>query len=117
MAFVEQSVPLEQQSRGEVELIAEQPQAIRLRATMETPGLLVLSELWFEGWTAEVAGAELPVHRVNYGLRGVHLPEGVHEIEFRYESTAFSWGVVVFLVTMVIMAGSFWYEQRRSRSA
>lgn len=44
--------------------------------------LLVLSEVYYPaGWKAYLNGTEIPIHPVNYVLRGVEIPAGSHKLE------------------------------------
>ncbi len=51
---------------------------------MERENLLFFSVPYDEGFTAYVDGVETKIVRVDYGLSAVVVPEGSHEIEFRY---------------------------------
>ncbi|MFC4765668.1 YfhO family protein [Dyella koreensis] len=50
----------------------------------EGPGWLVVSELDFPGWRAQVDGEPLPIHRANGMFRAVCVPAGQHALEFRF---------------------------------
>ena len=70
---------------------------------METPGLLVLADLWHPGWVAEADGAPVPVHRVNHAIRGVVLPSGRTTLVMRYAPRSFEIGRAVSLVGLVAL--------------
>ncbi len=70
---------------------------VSLRAKLARPGLLVLSEGYYPGWRASVDGREAPVVRVNVMMRGVALPAGEHEIEFRFRSRSIEVGAALSL--------------------
>jgi hypothetical protein len=57
---------------------------LTVEANLPAPGLLVLGESWYPGWTARDNGAEVPIERTDGLLRGVYLEAGSHTIEFRY---------------------------------
>src|SRR5262249_50041994 len=46
-----------------VRVVSEWPEHIRLRATLESPGLLVASDTYFPGWEARVDGVPAPLLR------------------------------------------------------
>ncbi|MFB0533554.1 MAG: YfhO family protein, partial [Anaerolineae bacterium] len=69
----------------EAEVTFYSPNRIVVKANLSTPGLLVLSELWYPGWRAYDNGQEVKSHRANYVLRSVYLEEGRHTIEFVYD--------------------------------
>lgn len=48
------------------------------------PRFLVLNELFYPGWTAQVDGAEAPIYPTNAVMRGVILPPGATKATFHY---------------------------------
>jgi hypothetical protein len=87
------------------------PDKIVVQTGLNSPGLLVLSELWYPGWRAYDNGQEVKIHRVNYLLRSVYLEAGRHTVEFVYDPLSFkvgSWvsagtvlGLVVYVVSVI----------------
>ncbi|HSB15559.1 MAG TPA: YfhO family protein, partial [Bryobacteraceae bacterium] len=53
-----------------------EPRAIQLRVQAHGRGLLVLSELFYPGWRAEVNGRDVGIVEVNRALRGIPVPAG-----------------------------------------
>jgi uncharacterized membrane protein YfhO len=60
---------------------------------METPGLVVLADLWDKGWQATLNGQRVPILRTNHAIRGVVVPAGAGMLEFRYAPASFAWGL------------------------
>ncbi len=48
-------------------------------------GVVVMSEIYYPGWTCQVDGKDVPVGRVNYVLRAVRLTPGKHEVVMRFD--------------------------------
>jgi hypothetical protein len=92
----------------EAEVTFYSPNKIVVQADLSTPGLLVLSELWYPGWRAYDNGQEVKIHRANYLLRSVYLEKGRHTVEFVYDPLSFkvgrwvSAGAVLGLVAYVV---------------
>ncbi|MFW5972499.1 MAG: hypothetical protein ACOCTG_00790 [Bacteroidota bacterium] len=96
---------------------------IRWAVSTDVPRLFVASEIYYPaGWRAFLGDEEVPIHRVNYLLRGVVVPEGEHTLTMRFEprthrisvwvtglATLFTYGSV-FLLLVVPLA------RRRTRS-
>lgn len=59
--------------------------AITIEADTTAPGVLVLHDLYYPGWTAQVDGGPVPVLRANILFRGVQLAAGHHIVTFRFE--------------------------------
>ncbi len=75
-----------------------EPERISLSVRTESPGILVLSEMYYPAWKAYVDGRPAPVFIANHTLRAVPIPSGSSEVVLRYESVALRVGVVVSLV-------------------
>ena len=88
---------------AEVTITRYEPNRIELTARNPQPGYLVLSETYYRGWDALVDGAETPVHRTNYALRGINVPAGEHHIEFVFRSPSFRMGAVLSAVGVLLV--------------
>ena len=108
VAYVETAVSLPENCRGVADITEENPLRVRITAKMETPGLLVLSDMWDRGWRAYLDGKPVSILRTDHALRGVVLPAGTVVLEFRYEPASFAWGLrlaALAAVTLLISAG------------
>lgn len=68
---------------------------VNVALTASSPGLLVLSDLYFPGWIAELDGKPVSILRANYLFRGVEVPSGAHTIIFKYVPVSFWAGVAL----------------------
>jgi hypothetical protein len=78
------------------------------------PGVLVLSEIVYPGWQAQVDGEPVAIQAYRGLLRSVILPEGVHQVSFALRPASLLLGLIVFLLTAgAIVAHSFvkFYEK------
>ncbi len=80
----------------------------------------VFSEVYYDGgWKAFIDGKEAPVVKVNYVLRGLQLPAGVHKIQFRFEPQDYYLGrklTTIFTVLLLILiAAAIFFEWRNYR--
>lgn len=64
----------------------------RVEIEVETtlPGVAVLHDLYYPGWSVTVDGQVRPVLRANMLFRGVEVPAGRHTIVFEYEPLSFA---------------------------
>lgn len=78
--------PIDSGSTAEVTLESYSPPEIRWTVNTDSPRLFVASEVYYPaGWNAYLDGEEVPIRRVNYLLRGVHVPDGEHTLVMRFE--------------------------------
>jgi len=70
---------------GDVKFLAYSYKRIRLEATASEPSVLLLNDKHSPNWNVLVDGQPATLLRCNYLMRGVQVPAGKHEIEFRYE--------------------------------
>jgi len=75
---------------GKLSLESNGPDQLVYSGQVEREGLAVFSEIFYpEGWQATVNGQEAEIHRVNYLLRGLVLPEGEVKVEMSYQPQAY----------------------------
>jgi len=69
------------------------PREIGLEYNRQHEGFLVLSEIYYPaGWQAYIDGEEASIYKTNYLLRGIFVPEGEHEVSFRFNPVSHIWG-------------------------
>ncbi|MGH9613489.1 MAG: YfhO family protein, partial [Bryobacteraceae bacterium] len=56
----------------------------RIRADMACDGMVVVSNTWYPGWSAQVDGKSARVWEVDAALQGILVPQGSHVVEIRY---------------------------------
>ena len=89
---------------------------IRLRTHSGGPRVLVVSENYQSNWSVWVDGQEAEMLRVNYIWKGVALPGGEHEVEWRYFSPVLAGARVAALLGLVVVVGvgvGAWRQRRR----
>ena len=76
----------------------------RQRLAVRSPGgLVVTSGLLFPGWSVTLDGEPAEPVEVDVALRGVVVPPGEHEVEWRYRPT---WLVGAWAGTALALAGA-----------
>lgn len=68
-------------------------------------GFLFLSDTYYPGWRAWVDGQETEILRANYAFRAVKVPEGEHEVVYRYEPESLRRGVKISLISLIGLTG------------
>ena len=68
-----------------------------VRANLQCPGLLIVSDTFYPGWRSDVDGRPKPILEVLGALRGVALEAGSHTVELRYQPASVRWGAAISL--------------------
>jgi hypothetical protein len=87
--------------RGQARLISYGAERAVAQATTSSPGLLVLTDNYFPGWTVTVDGRPARIYRVDYLLRGVPLPIGSHRVVFTYQPASWRAGWIISVITLL----------------
>lgn len=91
------------------------PNHLGLETDLETPGLLVLSEVNYPGWTATINGVAAPIIETDGVLRGVALPAGQSRVAMSYQPLSLSIGGVLSAFGLVLwLACLIWPTRRRT---
>lgn len=94
------------------------PDRIEVEASSPENGLLVLSEIWYPGWRAEVDGQAQPVEPVAGILRGVRLSQGTHQVAVLYDPASARWGRYLAwagIIGIMVWTGFELWRRRRSK--
>jgi hypothetical protein len=85
--------------RGEARISKYENSLVRIEASLNRPGILVLADSFYPGWEVYVDGKKSQIQRANFFFRGVLLPAGQHRVEFKYEPYSFRLGFILSLIT------------------
>ena len=92
---------------ADVTVIDEQPNQIKMSLDAPREGWLVLSDLWYPGWKAEVDGQRTAIFRANYLFRAIKIPAGEHTVIWKYSPASFWIGLVISGLAWIFV-GLFW---------
>jgi hypothetical protein len=92
------------------------PHRVVIEATLDAPGLLILSDTFYPGWAATVDGRAAKIYRANFLFRAVHLDPGAHRVEFRYHAPLrFYLALVVSMLTLAGAVAVVWHGRRSDK--
>ena len=90
-------------STASVKLIENLNDKINYEFNGATNQFAVFSEIYYDkGWDAYIDGNKADYVRVNYVLRGMSVPAGKHNIEFRFEPASYARGNAIALWSTII---------------
>jgi hypothetical protein len=103
--------PLEScDAQDEVALTEHSTDRVRIQAKLSCRGMVVLSDVFFPGWHADIDGSAAPIFEVNEAMRGVVVPRGDHVIAMRYRPASALAGA---LLSLIGVAGAVAAAARR----
>ncbi len=69
-----------------------------------TPQFALMSEVYYPlGWDAYIDGKKADYIKTDYVLRGMYVPAGDHEIEFRFEPKSFYTGRTITIIASILV--------------
>ncbi|MDX2158362.1 MAG: YfhO family protein [Hyphomicrobiaceae bacterium] len=91
-AHVDEDTPLSARFRylagnggeGQARILSWRPGRIEIAVTATAPGVLVLHDTYYPGWSAEIDGIEVPILKADTLFRAVEVEAGTHTVVFRY---------------------------------
>ncbi|MDR3633289.1 MAG: hypothetical protein P4L84_05585 [Isosphaeraceae bacterium] len=81
-----------------------EPQRVELDASLDSPGLVILSDVFYPGWTLTIDGNPAPIYRANRMMRGAVVPSGKHHLIYTYDPRSFRVGGAITLGALVAFA-------------
>lgn len=72
-------------STAKIVLTAYEPNALTYKLTSKNGGLVVLSEVYYPGWSAALDGRDIPIGRADYILRALRVPAGEHDLVLKFD--------------------------------
>jgi hypothetical protein len=101
--------------RGTVRLLPGTPERAGYEVVAAVPSVLVLTDAWYVGWSAEVDGQPRPILRTNFAVRGIRIEPGHHLILLTYIAPGWRTGLVIF--ALALAAWLAWAVAARFRVA
>jgi len=113
-AFLDQipSKNIARDSLATIDNTIHEPNRLVYETSTSTQQLAVFSELYYpKGWNVSIDGKEASFFRVDYVLRALVVPAGVHTIEFRFEPEVISKGstytIISALLLLLVLVGGW----------
>lgn len=75
----------EESAAGKVSLTAYAPNSLSYKVDAPRGGVMVMSDVYYPGWTCTVDGKEVPIGRVDYVLRAIRVEAGSHNVTMTFD--------------------------------
>jgi len=104
-----------------IKLVENKNDVIDYRFSAPSPQFAVFSEVYYpKGWNVTIDGTKADYVKTDYVLRGMYIPAGNHNIEFRFEPQSFYTGRLIsiianILVALLIIATIIYYATRKRK--
>ncbi len=119
-AVVAEGPSLDGELRGSVgaaRIRLVKPHRVIVDASCHAECLLVLTDLYYPGWSARVGHEEAAIVRTNAIFRGVRLEAGRHRVAFVYRPNSFRVGAILFVLSTAIALIALLWARRSEQSA
>jgi hypothetical protein len=103
--------------KSNIMLEVYKPNYLRYNSNNEREEIAVFSEIFYDkGWNAYIDGVKTDHFRVNYVLRALNIPKGIHKVEFKFEPKVYFVGenislassLVLFILLLVVLYNEFY---------
>ncbi|HET7117211.1 MAG TPA: hypothetical protein VFI29_12010 [Hanamia sp.] len=88
-----------------IKLVRNINDTIDYRISAPTPQFAVFSEVYYpKGWNVFIDGTKADYVKTDYVLRGMYIPAGNHEIEWRFEPKSYTIGRMTSIIASILVA-------------
>lgn len=101
------SLPDFQTAHASDESITElnvRPNVVQMNVKLHSPAVVVLTDVFYPGWSASVDGRPTELLRANYLFRGTIAPAGCHHIVFSYAPLSFRIGIWLAISCLAVVS-------------
>lgn len=103
-----------------VNLTNHKPNHLVYKSNNKYQGFAVFSEIYYPGWNAYIDGNPVTQIQANYTLRGLAIPAGKHQIEFKFEPQVVKTGSTITLASsiifIVLLIGGLYFQYKKTGS-
>jgi hypothetical protein len=111
-------------STSTVELTGYEANRLTYKVKSKQGGVVVLSEIYYPGWTCTIDGQATEIARANYVLRAIKVPAGEHEVVMTFdpqtvhitEAVAYAALALLALMLVALLGISIYRKKKNARS-
>ncbi|GGX31013.1 YfhO family protein [Aquimarina muelleri] len=101
-----------------ITLTDHKPNHLVYESNNEDKGFAIFSEIYYPGWNAYIDGNLVTQIQANYTLRGVPIPAGKHQIEFKFEPQVVKTGSTITLASSILfillLIGGLYFQYKKT---
>ena len=86
-----------------VDVAYPSPQRVVLEVSLDSPGLVILADVYYPGWYLAIDGQPAQIYRVNGLMRGAAVGAGRHRLEYTYSPRSFRVGGLMSIVGLTAL--------------
>ncbi len=98
---------------GTAEIAAQGGNWIELIARADSGGWVVLSDLHYPGWRAQVDGEDSEILPANGAFRAIHVPPGTHTLRLEYRPAWLAWSAALSVGGLLTLLALVWLWRKR----
>jgi hypothetical protein len=88
-----------QSGRRSLSFTGRTDDGVELIAQTSSPTYLVLSDVYYPGWTATIDDQPTDLYPADFAFRAVLVPAGSHRVRFQFEPMGWRWGLLLSGIT------------------
>jgi len=88
-----------------VETVTSSTSSYSFRTHASQPAVLVVSQMFYPGWKAFVDGRETQTLTADYGLMGIAIPAGDHQVDAVFRPRSFTIGAILSVLSVLALVG------------
>jgi hypothetical protein len=95
-----------------------EPQRVEIQARLRFPGLVILADVFYPGWTLTIDGQPATILRANRLMRGAAVGAGMHRLVYTYAPLSFRLGGLISLASLglcVVLGVRAWRKPGQGR--
>jgi len=104
-AGVPREPPVHGATQGQITWRENRANSFTLNVSAAQSGVVVVSQISYQGWNAFVDGVRTSLLQPNYALIGAAVPAGTHEVRFEFRPLTVRIGAAVTVISLLVLLG------------
>ncbi len=88
---------------AKVQIMKIAKSSMEIQVETANPAFLVVSDVYYPGWTAKINNSFTRIYRSNYLFRGLLVPAGSSTVQMEYRPTSFRLGLVITSASFLLL--------------